>query len=176
MATGTVRTNGSAADDATLRSIPTAMIAAWNRGDAIAFAAPFAEDATFIAFEGTELSGRGAIVEFHRALFATDLKGTRLEGEARFVRFLGPDMAVMHARCGVVLAGRDRTIASRDSMQLFVCRRREQDWLVDVLMNARKITLEQQLFADDFESLRPAEQLAIKSRISELVAPLNARS
>lgn len=176
METGTVRTNGSAADDATLRSIPTAMIAAWNRGDAVAFAAPFAEDATLIAFEGTELAGRRAIVDFHERLFAGDLKGTRIEGEARFVRFLGPDVAVVHARCGVVLAGRDSTIASRESMQLFVCRRTGQDWLVDVLMNARRLSLEQQLFADDFESLRPAEQLTIKSRISELVAPLNART
>jgi uncharacterized protein (TIGR02246 family) len=170
MATSTLPAH-DAADDASVRSIPTAMIAAWNRGDAVAFAAPFAEDATFIAFEGTELTGRSAIVDFHQALFATELKGTRLEGEARFVRFLGPDVAVMHARCGVVLAGRERTIPSRESMQLFVCRRRGQEWLVDVVMNARRLSLEQQLFADDFESLRPAEQLTIKSRVSELVAP-----
>lgn len=165
----------TAADEATLRSLPHAMIAAWNRGDATAFAAPFAEDATFIAFEGTELAGRHAIVAFHQPLFDSQLKGTRLEGEVRSVRFLGPDVAVLHARCGVILAGRERTIASRDSMQLFVCTRRGREWRVDALMNARRITLEQQLFADDFEQLAPAEQLVVKGRVTELVAPLPSR-
>lgn len=161
-------THDAAADEATLRSLPLSMIAAWNRGDATAFAAPFAEDASFIAFEGTELSGRNAIVEFHEALFAAELKGTRLDGEVRFVRFLGPDVAVMHARCGVLLAGRERTIASRESMQLFVCTRRGREWCVDAVMNARRLTLAQQVFADEFESLAPVEQLIVKRRVVEL--------
>jgi uncharacterized protein (TIGR02246 family) len=161
-----------AADEATIRSFPQAMIAAWNRGDATAFAAPFADNASFIAFEGTELSGRKAIVDFHQPLFDKQLKGTRLEGGVRFVRFLGPDTAVMHARCGVMLAGRDRTIPSRESMQLFVCTRAPGEWRVDALMNARRITLEQQAFADDFESLAPAEQLVVKGRVNKMVMPL----
>jgi uncharacterized protein (TIGR02246 family) len=161
-----------AADEATIRSFPQAMIAAWNRGDATAFAAPFADNASFIAFEGTELSGRQAIVDFHQPLFDKQLKGTRLEGGVRFVRFLGPDTAVMHARCGVMLAGRDRTIPSRESMQLFVCTRAPGEWRVDALMNARRITLEQQAFADDFESLAPAEQLVVKGRVNKMVMPL----
>ena len=159
-----------AADEATLRAFPLAMIEAWNRGDATAFAAPFGEDATFIAFEGTELAGRRAIVDFHQPLFDSELRGTRLDGDVCFVRFLGPDVAVMHARCGVVLAGRERTIASRESMQFFVCTRRAREWRVDAMMNARRLTLEQQLFADDFESLAPTEQLVVKRRVSELVA------
>jgi uncharacterized protein (TIGR02246 family) len=175
MATGT-KTHDTTADEATLRSFPQAMIAAWNRGDATAFAAPFAEDATFIAFEGTELTGRKAIVEFHQPLFETQLKGTRLDGDVRFVRFLSPDLAVIHARCGVMLAGRDRTIPSRDSMQLFVCTRHKGEWRVDAIMNARLLTLEQQLFADDFESLVPVEQLMVKRRVSDLVAPLPPRT
>lgn len=142
-----------AADEAAIRSFPQAMIEAWNAGDAAAFAAPFAEDATFIAFEGTVLSGRNAIVEFHQPLFDSQLKGTRLEGGASFVRFLAPGTAVMHARCGVILAGHERPIASRDSMQLFVCTRHGHAWRVDAVMNARRLTLEQQQLADERESL-----------------------
>jgi uncharacterized protein (TIGR02246 family) len=51
---------GHEVDEATIRSFPNAMIAAWNRGDAMAFAAPFADDATFIAFEGTRCSSSSA--------------------------------------------------------------------------------------------------------------------
>jgi hypothetical protein len=61
-------------------------------------------------------------------------------------------------------------------MQFFVCTRRFADWRVDVMMNSRRVTLEQQLFADDFALLAPAEQLVVKSRVSELVAPLPSRA
>ena len=67
-------------------------------------------------------------------------------------------------------AGENRTLASRDSMQLFVCLRENERWRVHAVMNARRLTLEQQLFADDFESLAPTEQLVVKRRVSELVA------
>lgn len=174
MATPTTSPDHRAADEATLESFPLALIAAWNRGDAAAFAAPFAEDATFIAFEGSELNGKHAIAAFHEAMFAGQLRGTRLEGAVKFVRLLGPDIAVVHARCSVILAGRERPIASRESMQLFVCTRRSGEWCIGAVMNARRLTLEQQLFADDFESLTPAEQLVVKGRVTELVAPLPA--
>jgi uncharacterized protein (TIGR02246 family) len=157
-------------DEAVIRAIPQSMIEAWNSGDATAFAARFTEDASFVAFEGTELQGRGAIVQFHQQLFDTQLKGTRLEGGARFVRFLSPDVAVMHARCSVIPAWRDRAIASRESMQLFVCARHGREWRVAALMNARRLTFEQQLFADACESLAESDRLAIESRVSELAA------
>lgn len=167
MTTRTTQAHESA-DEAAIRSIPQAMIEAWNSGDATAFAAPFAEDATFIAFEGTVLAGQDAIVDFHQRLFDTQLKDTRLEGGASFVRFLGSDVAVMHARCGVLLAGRERTIASRESMQLFVCTRHGRDWRVAAVMNARRLTLEQQRFADEIESLAPPAQRAVKDRVYSL--------
>jgi uncharacterized protein (TIGR02246 family) len=41
------------ADEAAIRAILAQLADAWNTGDGAAFAAPFAEDADFIAFEGT---------------------------------------------------------------------------------------------------------------------------
>ncbi len=152
-------------DEATIRAFPQRMIDAWNAGDGAAFAAPFSDTADFVAFEGTHLKGRHAITEFHRRLFDTDVKGTRLEGEVKFVRFLTPDVAVVHARCGVFLAGREHTTPSRDSMQIFVTVRRGGEWRVEALLNARRLTLDQQYFADELESLADAEQRAIKDRV-----------
>jgi uncharacterized protein (TIGR02246 family) len=154
-----------ASDEAAIRAFHENMIDAWNAGDAAAFAAPFTETADFIAFEGTHLSGRGEIVEFHQPLFDTQLKGTRLEGNVKFVRFLTPDLAVMHARCGVFPAGRDRTIASRESMQLYVAVRNRGGWGIEAMLNARRLTLAQQLFADDLESLAPEEQRSVADRV-----------
>ena len=62
----------------------------------------------------------------------------------------------------------DRAIASRDSMQLFVCTRHGGKWRVDAVMNARRMTLEQQLFADDFESLAAPERRAVKDQVARL--------
>jgi uncharacterized protein (TIGR02246 family) len=160
-----LRAHGSAADEAAIRTIPRRMIEAWNRGDAAAFAAPFTDTADFIAFDGTHLVGRSEIAAFHEALFAAELKGTRLEGEAVFVRLLTSDLAVLHARAGTILAGEELAIPSRESMQLFVVTRHGGEWLAEAMLNARRLTVDQQLFADEFESLAIAEQGAVKDRV-----------
>lgn len=52
--------------------------AAWQAGDAEAFAQAFSEDALFVAFNGSRLRGRSAIADFHAPAFATVLRGSRL--------------------------------------------------------------------------------------------------
>jgi uncharacterized protein (TIGR02246 family) len=135
--------------EAQIADIPMHMIAAWNRGDAEAFAAPFSENADFIAFEGTHLRGRSEIAAFHRELFATIVKGTRLEGGVRFVRRLAPDRAIVHAWARYInVPGSDPPRSGRDSMQLFVVSRRDGRWLADAVQNSRQLTLDQQQTLD----------------------------
>ena len=50
-------TTQTAADEEAIRAIHQRMIDAWNAGDAVAFAAPFTDEADFVAFEGTHLKG-----------------------------------------------------------------------------------------------------------------------
>jgi uncharacterized protein (TIGR02246 family) len=156
------------ADEAAIRAIPVRMVEAWNRGSAADFAAPFTGTADFIAFEGTRLKGRRAIADFHRKIFADEVKGTRLEGEARFVQFLSPELAVMHAAARVRLAGQQAPSPSRDSMQLFVVRKQQHEWRVDAVLNARQLTLERQFFLDQFDAM-PAQA---QRRVVDLVASL----
>jgi len=80
----------SAADEDAIRAIHQQMIDAWNRGSGEAFAAPFTDDANFVAFEGTHLKGRQEVATFHQRIFDTLVKGSRLEGEVKFVRFPQP--------------------------------------------------------------------------------------
>ena len=156
------------ADQAAIRAIPARMVEAWNRGSGADFAAPFTGTADFIAFEGTHLKGRRAIADFHRQLFAEEVKGTRLEGEAKFVQFLSPELAVMHAVATVWLAGQQEASPSRNSMQLFVVRKQQREWLVDAVLNARQLTLERQLFLDQFDAM-PAQA---QRRVIDWVASL----
>jgi uncharacterized protein (TIGR02246 family) len=58
-------TTQTAANEDAIRAIHQRMIDAWNAGDAEAFAAPFTDNADFVAFEGTHLKGRREIASFH---------------------------------------------------------------------------------------------------------------
>ena len=78
-------TTQTAADEGTIRAIHRRMIDAWNAGDSTAFAAPFTDRADFVAWDGTHLKGRREIAAFHRQIFDTVVKGSRLEGEVKFL-------------------------------------------------------------------------------------------
>ena len=157
-----------AADEGAIRAIHQRMIDAWNAGDAVAFAAPFTDEADFVAFEGTHLKGRREIASFHQRIFDTVVKGTRLQGEVKFVRFLSAALAVMHSVVRVTLQGQTEASPSRDSMQLTVVAKRDGEWRSEGLMNARRLTTERQLFFDDMDSL-PAEA---QRQVTDLVASL----
>ena len=122
----------------------------------------------FVAFEGTHLKGRQEIGSFHQEIFDTVVKGTRLEGEVKSVRFLSDALAVMHSVVRVTLQGKSEPSPSRDSMQLTVVVKRDGEWRSEGLMNACRLTLEQQFFLDDLDSL-PAEA---QRRVTDLVASL----
>jgi uncharacterized protein (TIGR02246 family) len=158
----------SSTDETTLRQMHAEMIEAWNRGSGAGFAAPFAPDADFIAFEGSQLKGRAQVAQFHQMLFDTSLKNTRLEGGVHFVRFLRPEIAVLHAWGTSTLAGQTNASPSRDSMQLFVCTKHGGYWQFDAVQNSRRITMEQQRFQDEYSTLSPGDQGEVRHRVSTM--------
>jgi uncharacterized protein (TIGR02246 family) len=85
------------ADESAVRALYQQLMDGWNKGSGDAFAAAFTEDGDLVAFDGTHFEGREEIAPFHQQLFEKWLKGSRLVGEVKDVRFLGPDVAVMHA-------------------------------------------------------------------------------
>jgi uncharacterized protein (TIGR02246 family) len=109
----------------------------WNNGSGHAFAAPFAEDADFIAFDGVRFRGREEIARFHEPLLQTHLKGTRLTGQVIDVRFLADDIAVMHASGGTVLRGKSAPARERDSMQTLVAVKKSGAWQLVAFQNTR---------------------------------------
>ncbi len=70
---------------------------AWNRHDAKAFAATFAEDADFTNWRGAGASGRSKIEEIHTGIFSTIYKESRLEHTGIKIRFIRPDVAAVEA-------------------------------------------------------------------------------
>lgn len=161
----------NAADEDAIRAIHRQMIDAWNVGDGAAFAAPFTDDADFVVFEGTHLKGRQQIASFTQQIFDTVVKGSRLEGEVKFVRLLSPVLAVMHSTVRTTLRGQAEASPGRDSMQLTIVTKRDGEWRGEGLLNARRLTMERQYFLDDIDSL-PAEA---QRQVTDLVASLKKR-
>lgn len=162
------------ADESAIRAFHRQMIDAWNRGSSEGFAAPFSETADFITFEGTHLKGRKEIAAFHQQLFDTVVKGTRLEGEVDFVRFVNSQLALMLVVIRVILPGQTETSPSRDSLPLYVVTKGDEGWQIEGLLNTRKLALERQFFLDDFDSLSAEAQRQVTDLVSSLKQPHQA--
>jgi uncharacterized protein (TIGR02246 family) len=120
--TGSASTSRSDDEDA-IRAFYQQLMDGWNRGSGEAFAATFAEDDELVSFDGTHLKGRQEIASFHQQLFDTYVKGSRLVGKIRSVRFLTPDVAVMHTVGGTIMAGQTDIEPERNFVQILVAKR-----------------------------------------------------
>ena len=74
------------------------MVAAWNRHDAAAFAAAFAEDAEFTNVFGMVQQGRAGIEAAHAPIFMTMFKDSRLTATETKLRMIRPDVAAVELR------------------------------------------------------------------------------
>jgi uncharacterized protein (TIGR02246 family) len=130
-------TTNRVADEAAIRELYGELMDGWNRGSGEAFAAAFTEDGDLVAFDGTHFKGRKEIVPFHQELFDKWLKGSRLVGKVKDVRFLSPDVALMHAVGSTVMRGKSEPSPERDSIQTLVAVRQGEEWRLAAFQNTR---------------------------------------
>jgi uncharacterized protein (TIGR02246 family) len=93
-ATGVAQTN-SKDDEAQIKAIVQSENDAWNRGDAKAFGAHYAEDGSFTNVIGQQLYGRQAFIDQHATIFSTIYKGSHNSLLVGKIKFLRPDVAVV---------------------------------------------------------------------------------
>ena len=124
-------------DEDALRDLYARMMAGWNQGSGAAFAAAFAEDGDQVAFDGTHYRARARIASAHQELFDKWLKGTRLVGRVTDIRFLSPDIALLHAVGGTVARGKSAPAPERDSIQTLVATRENGAWHLAAFQNTR---------------------------------------
>ena len=128
-------------DRAPVDAVLARLSAAWDAGDAAAYAARFTPDATYVVFDGTVLRGAEAIGDVHRWLFDGPLKGSRMSGLAvpsTDVRFLRPDVAVALVEGGGVRPdGEAGVTPDRASVVSFVLVDTADGWRVAAFQNTR---------------------------------------
>jgi uncharacterized protein (TIGR02246 family) len=125
------------ADEAAVRALYQELMSGWSRGSGDAFAAAFTDDGDLVAFDGTHFKGREEIAPFHQELFDRWMRGSRLVGRVEDVRFLSPDVALMHAVGSTVMRGKSEPSPERDSIQTLVAVRQDDKWRLAAFQNTR---------------------------------------
>lgn len=132
-----VQGQSAATDEQALQILFQQLIAAWGAGDADAYGALFSDDADYIAFDGLNQRGRAAIVAGHQPLFTRWLKGSRLTGQIDSLRFLAPDVVLIHASGSILDAGRTTPAPERSSSQTLVAKKSDGIWRFVAFHNTR---------------------------------------
>ncbi len=83
-------------DEAAIRANVEQIAKGWNMKSGAEFAKPFAEDSDYVVINGMHIKGRVANAKSHQQIFDTIYKDSRLAATVKQIRFLRPDVAVVH--------------------------------------------------------------------------------
>jgi uncharacterized protein (TIGR02246 family) len=86
---------GDEAAAASIHAIVTAQAAAWNAGDAAAYAEGLAPEVSFTNLFGMVMYGADAFEQRHRKILETFYKGTTKHHGIRRIRFVTADVAIV---------------------------------------------------------------------------------
>jgi uncharacterized protein (TIGR02246 family) len=121
-----------AADEAALRENVKQMETGWNTKSGALFAKPFAEDADYVVINGMYIKGRATIASAHQRIFDTIYKDTTISLTVKQVRFLRPDVAVVHVAGH--RAGPTKEL-TQDAMLTLVMTKEKQGWVIAAFQN-----------------------------------------
>jgi uncharacterized protein (TIGR02246 family) len=124
-------------DEQAIRAVMDSFMDAWNRHDAKAFAAVFAEDANFTNVRGVGASGRTKIEQFHAPVFATIFSKSHQEYTDIKARFIRPDVAAVdvHWKMSGVVDAQGNPRPDRDGLLNFVMTKNAGHWEIVVMHN-----------------------------------------
>ncbi|HEX8175799.1 MAG TPA: SgcJ/EcaC family oxidoreductase [Pyrinomonadaceae bacterium] len=93
---GALTPQNSGKDEEAVRQIVRQLQDGWNAHDGKAFAAPFAADADYVVVNGMRITGKEAIEQGHTSIFTTIYKESHNVATVKSIRFLHPDIALVH--------------------------------------------------------------------------------
>jgi uncharacterized protein (TIGR02246 family) len=112
--------------------------AAWNQGHTVRDG-DFATDCDYVTFDGSELHGIEENSRLHAEFGRGVLRGSKLTGKVRRIRFITPDVAVVHSTGNLRLRFHRRPKPSRDSVQTTVMRKTPEGWRIEAFQNTRLV-------------------------------------
>lgn len=126
--------NNSATDETAIRGIVGQMMNGWNAKNGEQFAAPFAEDADYVVINGSQIKSRTAIAKGHQNIFDTFYKNSNIKFTTDSIRFLKPDVAVVHVSGVLNVTEGDSTRTTRAKISLVVTKNKD-GWEIAAFQN-----------------------------------------
>jgi uncharacterized protein (TIGR02246 family) len=117
-----------------IQTLHREILSSWNDRDAAAYARFFADDASVIGFDGSEMNGRVQIEQSLAQIFSDHSTGAYVT-KIRQVRYLSPDVAVLRAVAGIVPAGRADLNPELNAVQTLVAVKRDGQWIATIFQN-----------------------------------------
>jgi uncharacterized protein (TIGR02246 family) len=111
-----------------------AVLNAWNRRDAAAYADCFADAGALVGFDGSEMHGRDEIAATLGRIFADHVTATYVS-IVREVRPLGGDAVLLRAVAGMVPRGGRDLNPAVNAVQSLVAARRDGRWRIELFHN-----------------------------------------
>ena len=123
-------------DEAAVREQVKQMETGWNTKSGADFAKPFAEDADYVVINGMYIKGRTIIAKAHQQIFDTIYKDTKITLAIKQVRFLRPDVAVVHVNAH--RAGPTKELTA-DAVLTLVTTKERQGWTIVAFQNTQVV-------------------------------------
>ena len=131
-----------AADEAAIRENVKQLESGWNTKSGALFAKPFAEDADYVVINGMYIKGRTAIEKAHQQIFDTIFKNTTVSLTVKQIRFLRPDVAVVHITGHKDAPASERELVS-DAVLSMVMTKDKEGWRIAAFQNTQIASNEQ---------------------------------
>jgi uncharacterized protein (TIGR02246 family) len=122
-------------DSAAIKKVLADQYVAWAAGNADAFVADYAAEATVI-MPGQYRRNKEEIRDSMAGSFATFLKGTAVTDEIQDIRFLTDDYAIAVSKAGILFPGETEVPADRYIFATWVLLKCEGRWVVEAYHNS----------------------------------------
>lgn len=125
------------ADEKAIRENVKYMETGWNTKSGAQFAKPFAEDADYVVINGMYIKGRAVIEKTHQQIFDTIFKDTTVTLKIKQIRFLRPEVAVVHVEGRRDAATED---LKQDAFVTMVMTKEKEGWVVAAFQNTAVVS------------------------------------
>jgi uncharacterized protein (TIGR02246 family) len=123
-------------DRSAIADVVSGLERAWAVGDGGKWASYFADDADFTMWFGLYLHGCEAITDVHQEIFDTSCKSTKLRLHVRNLRFLRPDVALLHFD-SVVLRPSDEAFEQAQFVPVAIMTKDDGRWHISMFHNTK---------------------------------------
>lgn len=110
------------------------LIAAWNNRDGRGMAGLFSEEGVQIGFDGSKVEGKKEIYAHLQPIFA-DHPTAPFVTKIKSIRFLGADVAILHAIVGMVPPGKTEINPDVNAQQTMVAHKKNGTWQIELFQN-----------------------------------------